>query len=133
MTDHPGFPPNYWEMLSKAGSLMDKVDACTSCLSLWRSHGPGHYLAIRNISACGECAARTAEPVERAVLDWQYEHDPLKSAVKRVVEEYRAFQKTLKGKTYQEWEQGRGTPESLFDALAELDRIIPKEGKEEPQ
>ncbi len=87
--EHPGFPPKYWDMLAKAAQEMDKAEACSDCMALWRNHGPAHYRAFRNIERCAECAIRAALPVERAVLDWQYEHDQLKILVKKVVEAFR--------------------------------------------
>lgn len=154
MTDekHQGFPPKYWEMLGKAAQEMDKVEACSQCMESWRSHGPGHYRAFRNIGRCAECAVRAALPVEQAVLDWQYDHDPLKAIVKKVIEAFRAYQKSREGieDIHRHWEnyleahkkQEAAHPQKIrhdrvvedlsaskdfWKALSELDLIIPKE------
>ena len=82
---------NYWDMLAEAAKAMDKVEACAECMQHWRTHGPRHYRAFRNVNECRECGIRTVEVVERAVLDWQYDHDPLKTLVKRMLEAYRAM------------------------------------------
>ena len=82
---------NYWDALAEAAKAMEKVEACAECMQQWRTHGPRHYRAFRNVNECRECAIRTVEVVERAVLDWQYEHDPLKTIVKRMLEAYRAM------------------------------------------
>ena len=150
--DHPGFPPKYWELLGKAAQEMDKAEACPECMASWRSHGPAHYRAIRNEERCAECAVRAALPVERAVLDWQYDHDPLKTMVKKVVGAYRAYRKAREGikDIHQHWEdylnahetkegahpqdirgdrvkEDRATMKEFWNALHELDGIIPKE------
>ncbi len=114
MSRHPGFPPKYWEMLAKAAQEMDKVDACEDCMTSWRSHGPGHYRAFQNIGRCTECAVRAALPVERAVLDWQYEHDPLKILVKKVVVAFR-----------------KDDDKAFSEAVEELHKAVPKDEKEE--
>lgn len=92
--EHPGFPPKYWQMLADAGKEMSKEEACPGCMTQWRAHGPAHYRAIKNIDHCGECAIRAALPVEKMLLDWQCEHDPLRMIVKKIVEAYRGYWKT---------------------------------------
>lgn len=92
--EHPGFPPKYWQMLADAGKEMAKEEACSDCMMKWRSHGPAHYRAIKNVDHCGACAIRAALPVEKMLLDWQCDHDPLRIVVKKIVDAYRDYRKT---------------------------------------
>lgn len=128
-TEHPGFPPKYWDMLAKAAQEMDRAEACSECLMKWRDHGPAHYRAFRNIEHCTECATRTALPVEKAVLDWQYEHDPLKTAVKKLVDAYRAIAAPDAARS-ERIQEDIDAMRAFWQAASELDSIIPKEKKE---
>lgn len=155
-TKHPGFPPKYWEMLVRAALEMDKAEACSDCMLKWRNHGPAHYRAFRNVENCPECAIRTVIPVERAVLDWQYEHDPLKTSVKNLIDAYRSHDEARKSirdlmgnwQKYLDDHEKKGTraPDEIRDerygedaaalkafwqAVANLDNIVSKANKEE--
>lgn len=124
MSEHPGFPPDYWDTLAKAAQEMDKAEACDACMASWRSHGPGHYRAFRNIGRCAECAIRAALPVERAVLDWQYEHDPLRKLVGKLVEQYRSAEEGMLS-------PGRLVGPGFWATMEELDSAVRSERKEE--
>jgi|ERR1051326_4535589 len=147
---------DYWDALADAAKAMDKVEACAGCMQQWRMHGPRHYRAFRNVNECKECAIRTVEVIERAVLDWQYEHDPLKALVKRLLDAHRALHDPETGlrEILGHWdehlaafERGEGPDPVLMrnerldakaksagtflQCLKELDRAVPRGAKEE--
>ena len=128
-------PKGYWDVLADSAKAMDKVEACAECMQHWRNHGPRHYRAFRNVNDCKECAIRTVEVVERAILDWQYEHDPLKTIVRKLVDTFRVVRpmadEDIREVSPERLDERCTALATFWAYMKELDLAVPGRAKEE--